>query len=146
MAMPRPPAYDGSPVTYASDACSDRRFPDPDLLLAFRLFREPIEREHGMVMVQSTSYRLRGEVDLENAAAIEVDLLRYARRNGAGPLTVDCGDLGFIDSTGIGALLRVQEALETEGRDLRLVKLPPVARRVVEILDLTETLGVSDPD
>jgi hypothetical protein len=36
----------------------------------------------------------------------------------------------------------VREAMESEGRALRVVNLPAVTRRVLEALDLTEILGV----
>ena len=77
-----------------------------------------------------------------NASELEADLLRLADSNGGGPLTIDAEHLRFIDSQGIAALLRVHEVLDSEGRQLHLVKLPPPARRVVDILNLKDTLGV----
>ena len=55
-------------------------------------------------------YSLCGEYDAVNAPQFEADLLRFAEAT-SGTLTVDCTDLGFMDSTGIGALLRVEQAL-----------------------------------
>ena len=88
------------------------------------------------------TFHLRGEYDMLNASELEVSLLRFAHSDGQGPITVDAEQLRFIDSSGIGALLRVREAMESEGRTLRVVNLPAMTRRVLEVLDLTESLGV----
>jgi anti-anti-sigma factor len=88
------------------------------------------------------TFHARGEYDMMNASELEAELLLFAHRNGGGPLTIDCGDLRFIDSSGIAALLRVREVLESERRALRVIKLRAAPRRVVEILGLQETLGV----
>ena len=90
------------------------------------------------------TFHLRGEYDLVNAFELEAELLRFAHTNGGGPLIVDGEHLEFIDSTGIGALLRVREALVQEGRRLRVVHLPPTARRAVEVLHLEDLLGDDD--
>jgi len=87
-------------------------------------------------------FTLRGEYDLLNAADLESELLHFAHSNGGGPVTIDGAKLSFIDSSGIGALVRVAEALKSERRALRVVNLPVSARRVVEILSLEAVLGV----
>ena len=90
------------------------------------------------------TFHLRGEYDLVNASELEADLLRFAHTNGGGRLTVDAEHLRFIDSSGIAALVRARESLESEGRALRVVNLPPTARRAVEVLQLVDTLGVDE--
>jgi anti-sigma B factor antagonist len=91
------------------------------------------------------TFHLRGEYDMLNASELEASLLQFAHDQGRGPIAVDAEQLRFIDSSGIGALLRVREALASEGRMLRVVHLPATTRRVVQALDLTELLGV-EPD
>ena len=94
-------------------------------------------------MVQVHAFQLRGEYDMANAADLEVALLTFARSNGARELTVDAEHLHFIDSSGIGALVRVRHSLAVDGYAMRVVNLPPTARRAVEILNLLEVLGVA---
>jgi anti-anti-sigma factor len=92
------------------------------------------------------TFCLSGEYDMENASDLEASLLRFAHGDGQGPMiTVDAEQLRFIDSSGIGVLLRVREVLESEGRTLRVVNLPAMTRRVLEALDLIEILGVDRP-
>jgi anti-anti-sigma factor len=92
--------------------------------------------------MEALTFTLCGEYDVANADDLAADLLRFARSSGVGPVTVDCGHLRFIDSSGIAALLRVRDTLARDRRALRLVSVPPTARRVIEILGLHDTLGV----
>jgi anti-anti-sigma factor len=64
----------------------------------------------------TNTFHLRGEYDLSNASELETDLLRFAHGDGGGPLTIDATHLRFIDSTGIGVLVRVSEVLRSERR------------------------------
>ena len=93
--------------------------------------------------VAERTFRLSGEYDMLNASELEASLLRFAHHD-HGPITVDAERLRFIDSSGIGALLRVREAMESDGRAFRVVHLPALTRRVLEALDLTEILGVEE--
>lgn len=94
-----------------------------------------------MTTIETTSYQLRGEVDLATAPQLVVDLVRLAQVTN-GVMVVDCAELSFIDSSGVAALLRVERKLRTVGRSMRLLHLRPMQRRVIEILGLTEILGV----
>ncbi len=51
-------------------------------------------------------------------------------------VNVDMSGVEFIDSSGLGALIRAQARLDLEGRRLRLVDLPDRVRRLVEMLEL----------
>jgi len=98
----------------------------------------------GSAMTDRT-FCLRGEYDMLNASELESSLLRFAHDCGGGSITIDAEQLRFIDSSGIGALLRVREVMESEGRTLRVVNLPASTRRVLEVLDLTARFGVEPP-
>ena len=88
------------------------------------------------------TFQLAGEYDMANASELETSLLRLAHDGGHRSITVDAQQLEFIDSSGIAALLRVSEAMESDGCTLRVVNLPATTRRVLVALDLTERLGV----
>ena len=59
-----------------------------------------VERVDGSCVV-----RLRGEIDLSNAADVEAQLLDAAR--GITALVVDLAEVGYIDSSGFGMLERI---------------------------------------
>jgi anti-anti-sigma factor len=98
----------------------------------------------GPTMVEHT-FHLHGEYDMLNASQLEASLLRFAQSGGQGSITVDAEQLRFIDSSGIRALLRVRDVMESEGRAFRVVNLPAITRRVLESLGLTERFGVDRP-
>lgn len=58
--------------------------------------------------------------------------------SGGGVIDVDLGGVTFIDSSGLGALVRLQNSATAAGRRLQLSNVP---RSVARILDLT---GLTD--
>jgi len=84
---------------------------------------------------------LDGEVDFGNVAALRARLSELIR-SGTGTLTIDLGEVDFVDSTTIGVLIQAKKRLEQDGRDLRLVGCQPGVRRVFELSGLVEYLGL----
>ncbi|GAB7003633.1 hypothetical protein JCM18899A_11040 [Nocardioides sp. AN3] len=57
---------------------------------------------------------------------------------GSGPFVLDLGGVTFIDSSGLGALVRVQKSASSVGRDLRLEHVPRSVSRILELTGLTD--------
>jgi anti-sigma B factor antagonist len=93
--------------------------------------------------VSEISYQLTGELDLARASGVGRDLADFASGH-RGSIAVDCAELTFIDSAGIDTLVRMQRTLCIQGRQLRLVNLRPIPRRVVEILGLEDFLAIDE--
>lgn len=99
----------------------------------------PSEQHAGMLVLQTSRdgntriIELRGELDLANADALEVEL-NHALGDGACEIVVDMGELTFIDSTGIALLVA---ALGRGGADGRLRFVPSQAPAVTRVLKLT---------
>jgi len=51
-------------------------------------------------------------------------------------IEMDLSQVEFIDSSGVGALLYISKKLTPQRGRLRLVKIPPVVREVIELLRL----------
>ncbi len=64
------------------------------------------------------------------------------RLEGGGEVTIDASELTFIDSTGLHVLINAQRRLTRQGRSLRVIDPPVSVRRAIELLRLTETLGL----
>jgi anti-sigma B factor antagonist len=62
-----------------------------------------------------------GELDLASAPALEEELTR-AVTNGADPVIVDLRELEFIDSTGLGLLIKANRKAEAAGRRFAIVR------------------------
>jgi anti-sigma B factor antagonist len=79
---------------------------------------------------------LRGELDLASSPQL-LRQLQLLLSQPVTSLTIDLADLSFIDSSGLGTLCRVRQDAIDRGIALDLQRVPPHARRVLEITGLT---------
>lgn len=86
---------------------------------------------------------LAGELDLASAPELQ-RCLEELFEGGAQRVVVDLGDLAFIDSTGISALVRGKNRALDAGRSLALRRPRPGVRRVLEITGVTAVLAIED--
>ena len=90
-------------------------------------------------------YSVRGDIDLENAPDLQAKLLVLVNATND-DLVLDCTDLEFIDSMGIGVFMHTQRLLEVQERRLRVENLHGMVRRAFDILGLVEMLeGEPEP-
>jgi anti-anti-sigma factor len=108
---------------------------DANPAAAFRV-GDPAERG-GTVVVA-----IEGEFDLGAVPEFEAAM---ARLPAGARLVVDMRELGYIDSTGISSLLRLDARLREAGGTLACV-VPPegTVRRVFDLIRLGETLSVCE--
>lgn len=72
---------------------------------------------------------LRAELDVALAAMPPV-------------LVLDLGGLGFLDSTGLRALVETRTVLAGRGATMRLRNATPTTRRLLDITGLSDVLGL----
>jgi anti-sigma B factor antagonist len=87
--------------------------------------------------------RLMGELDL--ATAPELDLvLAQLTADGHDRVLIDLSELQFMDSTGLGSIVRAHDNADANGNHV-LVRLgKPQVRRLFEITGLLERLDIED--
>jgi anti-sigma B factor antagonist len=83
-----------------------------------------------------------GEVDLTTAPEVQREVMA-ALALPIRAITVHLGRVTFLDSSGIGALLRVQRSACDLGVTFGLVSIPRGVRRVFEITGVAEALGLA---
>jgi len=83
----------------------------------------------------------RGELDLEEAPAALEALLEGVAAGEEG-LVVDLRGVTFLGSTGVRVLLDAKNTAEAAGRRLRVVSGAGRARRLIDLLGLSERLDV----
>src|SRR3978361_2371662 len=99
---------------------------------------------------------MHGEIDLETAPALRVDLDRFAETTD-GRTVICCRALALSDSSGIAVFVGTQKELRAQGRELHLVNVRPSTTRVLEVLGLAagfrldaalagERVGVADEE
>ena len=85
--------------------------------------------------------RLTGSLDMHSFPRLETEL-KSLFKQGNHRLVIDCHDLDYIGSAGLGALIGfAKEAREHDG-DLRLLNVPPHIYRIIELLGFTKVLQV----
>ncbi len=81
--------------------------------------------------------RLKGELDVSSSAALEDELQRV---NGASVIVLDLSELAFIDSTGLGVLVKTHQRMREEGDQLAVVEGSGQVKRLLELTGLDRQL------
>jgi anti-sigma B factor antagonist len=76
-----------------------------------------------------------GELDL---ASVELFLSQARAALDGSVLTLDCAGLTFIDSTGLGALVRLREEARGRGSDVVLTRVPSQVSRILDLTGLSQ--------
>jgi anti-anti-sigma factor len=86
---------------------------------------------------------LHGELDVSSADGLSNSLVELA----GSTLVVDLSDLTFMDSSGIGALVRARNRIRADGLgDLVLTRPGAIVRRALEIVGLDTWIVEWSPD
>ena len=86
-----------------------------------------------------------GDVDLATGAELQAKLMVLATVT-TDDLVLDCADLEFIDSIGIGVFVHIRQLLEAQDRRLRIENMNDRVRRPFDVLGLTELFGIGTPE
>ena len=83
--------------------------------------------------------RVSGELDLADAGRFQDDVRRFTQAS-PDPVDLDLTQLGFIDSSGMQALLSARQSIVDEGRAFRVVAVSPAAQRLLALTGLDDLL------
>ena len=86
---------------------------------------------------------VRGEVDVSVTTAFE-QAVDAAIRDSVGAFVIDLCDVEFIDSTGLGVILRARAVLARGGRALAVVCVPGSVRRLFDLAGVADLLFLYD--
>ena len=89
-----------------------------------------------------TTARVRGEVDTSTAPEVLAAFERLPITPG-GTVVVDLREVDFLDSSGLGAIVRLHRRVEVHGARLRLV-CGSATLRLVRIMHLDQVIEVVD--
>ncbi|MFI0416758.1 STAS domain-containing protein [Spongiactinospora sp. 9N601] len=107
-----------------------------------------VEYEGALFRIHSTPHppllRVEGEIDA-NSAARFLAALRGAARSLGGDITLDLGELSFIDLGGLRAIVEVAGEIGAEGRNLVLSPVAPHVRQLIQIIGWDTAPGLSLP-
>ena len=83
-----------------------------------------------------------GELDMSTADRLVTTVTDALSGDADGRLSVDLSGVGFCDSAGIRALVRLRKVADQAGLSLELLNPTPVVRRVLELSGLVDHLNV----
>lgn len=85
---------------------------------------------------------LSGEVDISVAPLLRDSGTELAKLVAPGRIEIDLGDVTFIDSSGLGALISVRNAADQCGSTLVLVRVSPAVARFLELAGVRNSFRV----
>jgi stage II sporulation protein AA (anti-sigma F factor antagonist) len=84
--------------------------------------------------------RITGEFEMHATFTIEPAMDRVLETPGLEMVTLDLSGVTFIDSVGLGVVIRLASELETRRVPLRILPGPPEVQRVFEVVGLADAL------
>jgi anti-anti-sigma factor len=101
-----------------------------------------VEQEHIVVTRDAAraTAALHGEFDMAATFTVEPALERLLDERDLDAITLDLSDLRFIDSTGVGVLIRISDEARSRDAELTIVPGPPEVQRVFEVAGLVDVL------
>ena len=87
--------------------------------------------------------KLAGEMYIEDAENLRRELLEYTARGNA-RLIIDMGDMTYIDSSGIAALIAVHKSAQRVGGSVTLTGLKGVIDELFEVTRLKKVFQIQD--
>jgi anti-anti-sigma factor len=94
----------------------------------------------------AVSAALAGDFDMQATFTVEPALERALETPGLRRMELDLRGLEFIDSTGIGVILRLQHEARRRGVQLHLRRGPRIVHRVFEKTGLADALPFGPPE
>jgi anti-sigma B factor antagonist len=92
----------------------------------------------------TTKATVAGDFDMQATFSVEPALEGALDRPGLSALEVDLSRLRFIDSTGIGVLLRVEAEARERGVALTIRPAPPEVQRIFDVTGVADALPFRD--
>lgn len=85
--------------------------------------------------------QLYGELDAMQAPKL-ITAISTSLNQQAADLVLDCSHLDFVDSMGLGALVKVRRIAEEKGFGIRLLRMKPRINKLFVITGLEDSFGI----
>ena len=89
--------------------------------------------------------KVTGDVDMANANEVQAAALELLEQN-ITILMLDLTELEFMDSAGVGALVAIRNEAVDAGKMLRVDKINPKTRRLLDLMGLTDWFVIEPSD
>lgn len=89
--------------------------------------------------------RLSGSLDMYSFPRLEAQLSQLFQQ-GHYSVVLDCRDLDYIGSAGLGALIGFSKQAREHGGDVKLLNVPERIYKIIELLGFTKVLQVHNTE
>ncbi len=89
--------------------------------------------------------RLTGSLDMYSFPRLETQLNTHLQQ-GHYAILLDCKDLDYIGSAGLGALIGFAKLAREKGGDVKLLNVPERIYKIIELLGFTKVLQVHNDE
>jgi anti-sigma B factor antagonist len=87
------------------------------------------------------SFKIQGELDVSNISEFKEKLFRGIESHSPNVL-MDCADLKYIDSTGLGVLVSALKKTKASGGYIKIVRLKPYLQKIFVITALDKIFDI----
>jgi anti-anti-sigma factor len=87
-----------------------------------------------------------GDLDFSSAPELEASGMQALAQAPDRPVLVDLGEVRFIDSAGLSALIELKRHANELGGSLALTKVTAPVRKILAVTGLLDVFGLDDPD
>jgi anti-anti-sigma factor len=101
-------------------------------------FRVEVNRQGSAIVLA-----IGGELDLSSSAALEDEIMKAVQTD-ATSLVIDLRQLEFVDSTGLGVLVKAHQLAADAGREFGLVRGGPQVERLLDLTGLADRLTIAE--
>lgn len=84
---------------------------------------------------------LAGDLDAVQAPKL-LSVMKDALEQNPGDVVLDCKQLDFVDSMGLGALVKLRKMTEEQDRTIKLERMKPRIYKLFVITGLESTMGI----
>ncbi|HOX92393.1 MAG TPA: STAS domain-containing protein [Spirochaetales bacterium] len=84
---------------------------------------------------------LRGNLGMDNAMETTA-LLDALVKGGFRKVALNLENLNYVDSTGIGVIIRLKKSLAASGGDVALLNVPPKIAEVLDLVNIKEYIQI----
>lgn len=98
-------------------------------------------REKFVAETNTWEVALSGEIDIYNAPELKEHLNKLIQE-ARGNIVIDCRDLNYVDSTGLGVLISVLKKVREYEGDIKIKNLKPYIRKIFTITGLDKIFSV----
>lgn len=89
----------------------------------------------------TSTVKLKGDLDISTSPSFSEEILDFYKTNKS-DLVFDLSALDYIDSTGLGAFIKIYKTLEDDGYKIKVIKAKPNVGKIFAITEMDKVFEI----